>query len=239
MAKSASKNAKQAKAQSISSLSTARPQQKMIPSVTAVNADQKNVLRAIADAANHIVFVDGVAGVGKTYLAASWGVEQLIKGRFDRLILTRPYVEAGESLGFLPGTFDNKIAPFMIPIFDVLHEHLTAEQVKQMVEERKIVTLPLAYMRGVTFKNAFVLLDEAQNATIRQMHLFLTRIGNGSKIVVTGDREQSDIGDHNGFLDAFNRIHGVNGVEMISMNPDLVVRHPIIPDLERRYVKKG
>jgi phosphate starvation-inducible PhoH-like protein len=127
----------------------------------------------------------------------------------------------------------------MIPIFDVLHEHLTGEEIKGLMEDRKIVTLPLAYMRGVTFKNAFVLLDEAQNATVRQTHLFLTRIGHGSKVVVTGDRKQSDIGENNGFQDAYSRLNDVDGIEMITMDPTLVVRHQIIPDLERRYTKKG
>jgi phosphate starvation-inducible PhoH-like protein len=237
MAKSPSKSGKPAKG--LSSLSSGREKPKMIPSVTAVNPDQKNVLRAIADIENHIVFIDGVAGVGKTHLSVSWGLEQLLKGRYERMIFTRPYVEAGESLGYLPGSFDSKIAPFMIPIFDILHDNLTAQEVKEMVENRQIITLPLAYMRGVTFKNGFVLLDEAQNSTIRQMHLFLTRIGQGSKVVVTGDREQSDIGQNNGFGDAFDRISDIKGIELITMDPTLVVRHPIIPELERRYTKKG
>jgi phosphate starvation-inducible PhoH-like protein len=200
-------------------------------------------LRAIANPENSIVFIDGIAGTGKTYISASWGLEHLLKGKFDKMVITRPYVEAGESLGFLPGDFDTKIAPFMIPIFDVMGDHLTKDDVDSLFKSGKIVTLPLAYMRGVTFKNSFVLLDEGQNATVKQMHLFLTRIGKNSKVVVTGDASQSDLGPRNGFADALLNLQGVVGeggekLEIISLDPNSVVRHGIIPAINKRYENK-
>ena len=208
---------------------------KLFPCVTAKNDKQKEALRAIANPDTHITFLNGIAGTGKTFLAVSWGLEQLMKGRYDKIIFTRPVVEAGENLGFLPGDFGMKIAPFMIPIMDVLHEQLSSNDVKELVEENKIITLPLAYMRGVTFKNAFVLLDEAQNTTIKQMHLFVTRLGENSKIVITGDTKQSDIRGTNGFVDGISRLDGVKGIEMVELDPTQVVRHPIISEIDKRY----
>jgi len=220
------------------SLTAARDKSKMVPSVTALNDKQKDAIRAIANVENHIVMIDGIAGTGKTYLSASWGLEQLMKGKFDKIILTRPYVEAGESLGFLPGSFDSKIAPFMIPIFDVINEHLCADDAKELFDENRIMVLPIAYMRGVTFKRAFVLLDEAQNTTCKQMHLFLTRIGEGSKVVITGDGRQSDVGPNNGFVDALGRLVGVKGLEIVTLDPKQVVRHSIISEIDSRYTDK-
>ncbi len=232
-------NAKKAP-KSISSLTPVREKPKMVPSVSGMNPGQKNALRAIAAKENHIVFIDGIAGTGKTFIAASWGLEMLIKGHFDRMIVTRPYVEAGENLGFLPGSYDDKIAPFMIPITDVFNEHMTGETIKELVDGGRIKTLPLAYMRGVTFKKAFVLLDEAQNCTPKQMHLFLTRIGEGSKMVVTGDIKQSDLGPYNGFKDALDRLEGMkeHGLEIVGLDPFSVVRHGIIPHIDVRYSDK-
>lgn len=221
----------------VSVLTTAREKSKMIPSVTAINAGQKNAIRAIANPANTIVFINGIAGTGKTYISASWGLEQFVKGHFEKLVFTRPYVEAGENLGFLPGTFGMKIAPFMIPILDVLHDHLGAEDIKNLIEQNRIVTLPIAYMRGVTFKRSFVMLDEGQNTTPKQMHLFLTRVGEGSKVVVTGDSSQSDIRGENGFADAIGRLGGVPGLEIVGLDKDAVVRHAIIPEIDKRYAQ--
>lgn len=209
---------------------------KLIPSVSALNESQKEVLRNIANPANYINFISGVAGSGKTFCSTSWGLEQFAKEKYAKLIFTRPYVEAGEKLGFLPGTFDDKIAPFMLPIFDVLKDHFTCEEIEEKTKKGEIMTLPLAYMRGYTFKNAFVLLDEAQNTTRKQMHLFLTRIGQGSKIVVTGDPFQSDLGHDNGFVDALRRLKGVEGVSVTEMDPKYVVRHGIIPSINDRYL---
>lgn len=214
---------------------------KLMPSITGVNPDQKNVLKTIASPENHIIFVNGIAGVGKTFLAASWGLSEMLKGRFEKMIVSRPYVEAGEKLGFLPGGYDSKIAPFMIPIFDTFKDHISKENIEILIKTEKIITLPLAYMRGVTFKKAFVLLDEAQNSTKSQMHLFLTRIGESSKMVITGDTTQSDIEkmypSHgvNGFTDAISRLDGVQGLQIVNMSPDFIVRHEIIPHINERY----
>jgi phosphate starvation-inducible PhoH-like protein len=212
-----------------------REKSKLFPTVSAKNDCQKQALRALANPESHITYINGIAGTGKTYIAVSWGLEQLIKGRYDKIIFTRPVVEAGENLGYLPGSFDMKLAPFMIPIMDVLHEQMSAHDVKTLVEEAKIITLPLAYMRGVTFKNAFVVLDEAQNTTPKQMHLFVTRIGENSKIVVTGDTKQSDIRGENGFTDAIQRLDGAPGIEIVELDPTQVIRHPMIAEIDRRY----
>jgi phosphate starvation-inducible PhoH-like protein len=227
--------AKKNKASKGVGLSNVRETSKVIMSVSSINSCQKEVLRTIAKDENHIVFLEGIAGSGKTYLSVSWGLEQMLKGKFEKIIVTRPYVEAGESLGYLPGTFTSKIAPFMIPIFDVLNEYLSHEDIKELMESNKLVILPLAYMRGVTFKNAFVILDEGQNSTITQMHLFLTRIGQGSKMVITGDTSQSDLGMHNGFTDALNILRDLEGVGIVELKPSSVVRHPIIQSLDSRY----
>jgi phosphate starvation-inducible PhoH-like protein len=126
----------------------------------------------------------------------------------------------------------------MIPIYDVFGDHLSSDDIKGLTESHKIVVLPLAFMRGVTFKKAFVLLDEAQNSTITQMHLFLTRIGQGSKVVITGDPAQSDLGPRNGFVDALDRLQGVAGMDFIELDPNEVVRHPIIQSIDERYRKE-
>ena len=228
------KATKASKAKSVS-LSDGREKTKIIPSVSALNPSQKNVLRAIASTDNSIIFLNGIAGTGKTYLAASWGLGEMLKGKFERMIITRPYVEAGEKLGYLPGDYGSKIAPFMIPIMQTLEDHMSFSDVEQLTKDHKIITLPLAYMRGVTFKNAFVLLDEGQNTTATQMHLFLTRIGEKSKMVVTGDASQSDLGKRNGFSDAIARLDGVKGLEFVTLDPNLVVRHPIIQEINGRY----
>lgn len=215
-----------------------REKSKIITSVSALNPCQKKVLKSIADHENHICFISGIAGVGKTFLAVSWGLEQLLKGNFKKMILTRPYVEAGEKLGFLPGSFEDKISPFMIPIMDVFHEYLSIEDIKLLFEDTKILVLPLAYMRGVSFKDSFVILDEAQNTTITQMNLFLTRIGKNSKMVITGDQSQSDLGPKNGLIDAINRLQGIKGVDFIELDANSIVRHPIIGPISERYAKK-
>ncbi len=156
---------------------------KRIISVSALNEGQKTALKTFADPNNVVTILHGCAGTGKTFLAVSWGLEMLRKGKFKRLIVTRNAVEAGEKLGSMPGNSDLKLQPYLIGVFDTLAEHLSTNEIKKMVEENTIVTLPVAFMRGVTFKDAFVVLDEAQNATSKQLHMFLTRIGRGSKVV--------------------------------------------------------
>jgi phosphate starvation-inducible PhoH-like protein len=212
-----------------------REKSKLFPSVSAKNDGQKAALRSFASPETFITFVNGIAGTGKTHIAVCYGLEQLIKGHFDKIIFTRPVVEAGENLGYLPGSFDMKLAPFMIPIMDTLHEQMSAQDIKALAEAHKIITLPLAYMRGVTFKNAFVVLDEAQNTTPKQMHLFVTRLGENSKIVITGDTKQSDIKGVNGFADGIERLTGCPGIEVVELDPTQVVRHPIISEIDKRY----
>jgi phosphate starvation-inducible PhoH-like protein len=203
--------------------------------VSALNAGQKNLLKAIANPDNSIIIVSGVAGTGKTHLSVSWGLEHLFKQEFNKIVLTRPVVEAGEKLGFLKGSYEEKLSPYMIPIFDVLNTRLSQIELNKLIEDHKIVTLPIAFMRGNTFQNSFVLLDEAQNTTKKQMHLFLTRIGKGSKMVITGDPKQSDLGSNNGFVDALERFRNLKGLEIVELAADSIVRHSIIADIDERY----
>lgn len=204
-----------------------------IVKASAMNDGQKNVLRCIDE--NTISIINGVAGTGKTYLAVSYGLQMYFRGKFKRLVITRPYVEAGEHLGFLPGSFEEKTAPFLMPIFDVLGDHLSKDDIQTMVDEGTIVILPLAYMRGVTFKDAYVVLDEGQNATKKQLHMFLTRCGSGSKLVVTGDTAQSDIGNQSGLKDAIERLDGVKNFEVAHLDASCVVRDPIVAEIDERY----
>lgn len=210
---------------------------KLIPSVSALNEGQKGLLRSLSNTENSIILVDGMAGSGKTFCAVSWGFEQFFKGKYNKLIFSRPTVEAGrEHLGYMPGDMNSKLSPYMIPIFDSLGEHIHSDELQDLINSNKIITLPLAFMRGITFKNAFVLLDEAQNTNVEQMQLFLTRIGSGSKIVITGDTSQTDIvGIKNGFDDALTRLEGVKGLDIIKLDASSVVRHPMIPEIVERY----
>ncbi len=209
---------------------------KRLVKAIAKNDGQRNVLRAMDE--NVVTIISGVAGTGKTYLAISYGLQMLIRGKFKRIIISRPYVEAGEHLGFLPGSMEEKTAPFLMPIFDTLGEHLSKADIEEMIEEGKIIVLPLAYMRGVTFKESFVCLDEAQNATSKQLHLLLTRIGEKTKVVLTGDPDQSDIGRASGFEDAITRLDGVKGLEVAELDASHVVRDPIVAEISARYSEK-
>ena len=206
--------------------------------LTALNDEQKEAIKTFSDPDNVITILNGPAGSGKTFMAVSWGLEQLRKGNFEKLIFSRPVVEAGESLGFLPGSFADKLSPFMIPIFDTLGDHLSVDEIKKLVEANKIITLPLAYMRGCTFKNAFVLLDEAQNATGKQLHLFLTRVGKNAKVIITGDNSQSDINGNNGLKDAMFRLKDIPGLAIVELTSNSIVRHPIIAEIDKRYQLK-
>ena len=216
---------------------------KLVVAVTHRNPGQKEALRTISG--SKVTFITGVPGTGKTHIAVGWGLQQMImKDAFDQIIFTRPVVEAGESLGYLPGDADAKLAPYMMPMYDVLSDYLTNDQITKLVAEKKIVTLPLAYMRGVTFKNAYVVCDEMQNSTMEQMHLLLTRIGQGSKVVVTGDTEQSDLCYHrrrrdpdfeNGLADAIDRLEGTKGVGFVELDYSSCVREEIISLIDSRY----
>ena len=179
----------------------------------------------------------GPAGTGKTYLAVAVGVTMLISGAVEKIILSRPAVEAGERLGFLPGDMKEKIDPYMQPLYDALNDFLPAKQVQKLMEEKRIEIAPLAFMRGRTLSNAFVVLDEAQNATTMQMKMFLTRLGQGSRMVITGDRTQVDLprGTASGLSDAERILAGVKGVSFNYFTSKDVVRHPLVARVIEAY----
>ncbi|MFC3182334.1 PhoH family protein [Cypionkella sinensis] len=187
--------------------------------------------------ANEMGFGIGPAGTGKTYLAVAVGVTMLISGAVEKIILSRPAVEAGERLGFLPGDMKEKIDPYMQPLYDALNDFLPAKQIQKLTEEKRIEIAPLAFMRGRTLSNAFVVLDEAQNATTMQMKMFLTRLGEGSRMVITGDRTQVDLprGTASGLADAERILKGVKGVTFNYFSSKDVVRHPLVARVIEAY----
>ena len=186
---------------------------------------------------NELGFGIGPAGTGKTYLAVAVGVTMFISGAVEKIILSRPAVEAGERLGFLPGDMKEKIDPYMQPLYDALNDFLPAKQVQKLLEEKRIEIAPLAFMRGRTLANAFVVLDEAQNATTMQMKMFLTRLGQGSRMVITGDRTQVDLprGVSSGLSDAERILAGVKGVSFNYFTSKDVVRHPLVARVIEAY----
>ncbi|MFZ0097676.1 MAG: PhoH family protein [Gemmobacter sp.] len=187
--------------------------------------------------ANELGFGIGPAGTGKTYLAVAVGVTMFISGMVEKIILSRPAVEAGERLGFLPGDMKEKVDPYMQPLYDALNDFLPAKQVQKLIEEKRIEIAPLAFMRGRTLANAFVVLDEAQNATTMQMKMFLTRLGEGSRMVITGDRTQVDLprGVPSGLQDAERILKGVKGVTFNYFTAKDVVRHPLVARIIEAY----
>ena len=179
----------------------------------------------------------GPAGTGKTYLAVAVGVTMFISGAVEKIILSRPAVEAGERLGFLPGDMKEKVDPYMQPLYDALNDFLPAKQVEKLMQEKRIEIAPLAFMRGRTLSNAFIVLDEAQNATTMQMKMFLTRLGEGSRMVITGDRTQVDLprGTASGLADAERILKGVKGVSFNYFTSKDVVRHPLVGRIIEAY----
>jgi len=197
--------------------------------------NQKLYIEAIEK--HDMVFGIGPAGTGKTYLAVSMAVRALLEKKISRIVLTRPAVEAGERLGFLPGTLQEKIDPYLKPLYDALYDMLDVERVDRNVERGVIEIAPIAFMRGRTLNDSFVILDEAQNTTTEQMKMFLTRIGCGSKALITGDITQIDlpIGKMSGLIEARNVISGVEGISFIYFNERDVVRHPLVQRIVRAY----
>jgi phosphate starvation-inducible protein PhoH and related proteins len=187
--------------------------------------------------ANELGFGIGPAGTGKTYLAVAVGVTMLISGAVEKIILSRPAVEAGERLGFLPGDMKEKIDPYMQPLYDALNDFLPQKQMAKLMEDKRIEIAPLAFMRGRTLSNAFVVLDEAQNATAMQMKMFLTRLGQGSRMVITGDRSQIDLprGVPSGLAEAERILKGVKGVSFNYFTSKDVVRHPLVARIIEAY----
>jgi len=184
-----------------------------------------------------VVFCTGPAGCGKTYLAVARAVEALRSGEIRKIVLVRPAVEAGESLGFLPGDLRDKINPYLRPLFDALADMIPPETLARYMGEDRIEVIPLAYMRGRTINNAAIILDEAQNTTASQMKMFLTRMGEGSRIAVCGDATQTDLPAHkkSGLADAVGRLHSIDGIGRIELTADDIVRHDLVQKIVNAY----
>ena len=186
-----------------------------------------------------VVFGIGPAGTGKTFLAVTLAVTALKRGQVKRIVLTRPAVEAGESLGFLPGDLKEKVDPYLRPVYDALYQILGKEQTTRLMEREIIEIAPLAYMRGRTLEDAFVILDEAQNTTIMQMKMFLTRLGFNSKMIVNGDMSQIDLPRRvkSGLIDAMEKLKGIKAIDFVHFSASDVVRHPVVADIINAYEK--
>ncbi len=205
------------------------------PGVTAKTVGQKKYLDAIRK--HDVTFGIGPAGTGKTYLAVATALSTLRDGTVSRIILTRPAVEAGEALGFLPGDLNEKITPYLRPLHDALHDMLPVEELQKFMERGTIEIAPLAYMRGRTLNNAFIILDEAQNSTTEQMLMFLTRLGHGSKAVITGDETQIDLPPHkhSGLAEAHRALKHTEGIAIIEFSKRDVVRHHLVQRIITAY----
>jgi phosphate starvation-inducible PhoH-like protein len=206
-------------------------------SVNARTGGQKKYLEAVKE--NDIVFAIGPAGTGKTYQAVAMAVSSLKSKAVDRIIITRPAVEAGERLGFLPGDLKEKVDPYLTPLYDALNDMIPREKLKTYLDQRTIEIAPLAYMRGRTLHNSFIILDEAQNATPMQMKMFLTRLGVTSKAIITGDVTQIDLPVHNksGLIDAVNILKKVDGISFVYFDETDVVRHTLVKNIIKAYAK--
>ena len=199
---------------------------------------QETYLLKLNDPNKMIVFAIGPAGTGKTMLAVQWAIDQLKYGSADKIIITRPAVSVDEEHGFLPGDLNEKMAPWTKPIFDVIGENFNAREIENFIKEGVIETSPLAYMRGRTFKNAVVVADEMQNATPSQMKMLLTRLGTGSKMVVTGDLQQADRPSNNGlleFLGLYNNFQGHRYVDLVKFDVQDVERHDAVKEILAIY----
>jgi phosphate starvation-inducible PhoH-like protein len=205
------------------------------PPVLAKTRGQIAYLRAMKE--SEVVFGVGPAGTGKTFLAMAQGLHLLREKVVQRLVLTRPAVEAGEALGFLPGDLKEKIFPYLRPLYDALYEMMEADEAERLVERGMVEIAPLAYMRGRTLKGAFIILDEAQNTTSEQMLMFLTRLGEGARCVVTGDPSQVDLrrGVRSGLKEAMEVLHGVEGVQFVHFEPKDIVRLPVVQRIINAY----
>jgi len=188
-----------------------------------------------------LTFCLGPAGTGKTYLAVAVATTMLKRKEISRIVLVRPAVEAGEKLGYLPGDIHAKVNPYLRPLFDALHDMMGFDQAKRLMENDIIEVIPLAFMRGRTLSQSTIILDEAQNTTVSQMLMFLTRLGAGSKMIVTGDDSQTDLapGQRSGVLDAVNRLSSVDGIGVVRLTREDIVRHPLVQRIVQAYHSGG
>jgi phosphate starvation-inducible PhoH-like protein len=207
--------------------------QPYIPALKPYTQAQREYINAIKT--NQIIFSTGPAGTGKTYVAASLALEALVSDKQTRIILVRPMVEAEERVGFLPGTLEEKYTPYLGPFLDVFESKVGSANVKRYIDTGRILLQPLAFMRGKTYDNAWVLFDEAQNATARQMKLLLTRIGNNSKFIIDGDIDQVDIRGNNGLQDAVQRLSTIKDIAFVEFYEEDIVRNDIIKDILKAY----
>ena len=212
-------------------------QKKQTVQILPRNRNQESYVLKLLDDSKDIVFGIGPAGTGKTLLAVQTAVKQFKEGKIDKIIVTRPAVSVDEDLGFLPGTLEQKMAPWTRPIFDVLREYFHAREIEGMIEEGIIEIAPLAYMRGRTFKNSFILADEMQNATQNQMKMLLTRLGEGSQMAVTGDLAQADRLKDNGLIDFTNRLLEANSshIDIVNFGQGDIERHEAVKEVLKVY----
>jgi phosphate starvation-inducible PhoH-like protein len=208
------------------------------PGVRPRTAGQARYVNAMLD--NDVVFCIGPAGTGKTFLGVALALNFLKRGRINRIVLCRPAVEAGESLGFLPGDIYAKVNPYLRPLYDALHDLMDVRRVKRYIENDIIEILPLAFVRGRTLDNAFIILDEAQNCTVSQMKTFLTRLGPRARLLVTGDTSQNDLpaSARSGLADARERLGDVSGIEFVRLDKSDIVRHPLVGKIITAYEKE-
>jgi len=207
--------------------------------IFAKTRNQRVYLQAIQR--NDIILAVGPAGTGKTYLAVAAALESLVSGHSSRIVLTRPAVEAGESLGYLPGTFKEKVDPYLRPLYDALFDMMPMERVQRLIEQEVIEVAPLAFMRGRTLSDAYIILDEAQNTTSTQMRMFLTRLGWNSKAIVTGDVTQIDLAasSTSGLIEAVEKLNGVTGISIVHLTDADVVRPPLVSRIIRAYENRS
>ena len=183
---------------------------------------------------NDVIFLLGGAGTGKSFLASSYAIYSLLEKKTAKIVVTRPIVEAGEKLGFLPGTFEEKVHPYMLPLYDALDDICGEDAQQRTFVDAHLEVAPVAYLRGRTLKNSVCILDEAQNCTYTQLKLFLTRIGYGSKLIITGDPQQSDLGNNIALLDVVTRLKNVTNIGTVHIANEHIVRHPLIADIASR-----
>jgi len=214
------------------------PVRRVIKDICKIGEEEAQCI--LIDDENHLYLTDNCVITHNTHIATVYGLKELLSGRYGQLIFTRPCKESmGEKLGSLPGDSDDKIAPYMMPLFEILRQYISQKEINNYINEGLIRTIPLAYYRGITFNNSFIVADEFQNTIPEQMRLFLTRFGKNSKIVITGDVRQSDLGCENGMADAMNRLQGIKGIAFNELSEKSIVRHPIIGDIEARYNSKN